>query len=46
MFGWDWPTLTLERLAEDWRALGYSDEVYQKVFHRNAETFFPGAAPK
>lgn len=46
MFGWDWPTLTLERLVEDWRGLGYSEEVYEKVFHSNAEVFFPGAAPK
>jgi len=46
MFGWDWPTLTLERLVEDWRGLGYSEEVYEKVFHSNAENFFPGAAPK
>jgi predicted TIM-barrel fold metal-dependent hydrolase len=46
MFGWDWPTLTLERLVEDWRGLGYSEEVYAKVFHSNAEAFFPGAAPK
>jgi predicted TIM-barrel fold metal-dependent hydrolase len=45
MFGWDWPTLTLERLVEDWRGLGYSEEVYEKVFHSNAEAFFPGAAP-
>jgi uncharacterized protein len=46
MFGWDWPTLTLERLTDDWRGLGYTDEVYEKIFHRNAEAFFPGAAPK
>jgi predicted TIM-barrel fold metal-dependent hydrolase len=46
MFGWDWPTLTLERLVEDWRGLGYSEEVYEKVFHSNAEAFFPGTAPK
>jgi predicted TIM-barrel fold metal-dependent hydrolase len=46
MFGWDWPTLTLERLVEDWRGLGYSEEVYEKVFHSNAEAFFPDAAPK
>ncbi len=46
MFGWDWPTLTLERLVEDWRSLGYTEEVYEKVFHRNAESFFPDAAPK
>jgi hypothetical protein len=45
-FGWDWPTLTLERLEKDWRDLGYAEEVYEKVFHRNAETFFPNATPK
>jgi uncharacterized protein len=45
MFGWDWPTLTLDRLINDWRGLGYSDEVYEKIFYRNAEAFFPGAAP-
>jgi predicted TIM-barrel fold metal-dependent hydrolase len=44
MFGWDWPTLTLERLMEDWRGLGYGDAVYEKVLHRNAEGFFPGAS--
>jgi predicted TIM-barrel fold metal-dependent hydrolase len=33
-------------LVEDWRSLGYTEEVYEKVFHRNAETFFPGAAQK
>jgi uncharacterized protein len=46
MFGWDWPTLTLERLVDDWRSLGYDEEVYEKVFHRNAEAFFPNTAPK
>ena len=40
MFGWDWPTLTLERLIDDWRELGYAEEVYEKIFHRNAEAFF------
>jgi uncharacterized protein len=44
MFGWDWPTLTLERLIADWRELGYSEDVYEKIFHRNAEAYFPGAA--
>ena len=46
LFGWDWPTLTHERLVSDWRELGYSEEVYEKVFYRNAEAFFPNAAPK
>jgi predicted TIM-barrel fold metal-dependent hydrolase len=44
MFGWDWPTLTLERLMDDWRGLGYSEEVYEKVFWKNATAFFPNAA--
>ena len=46
LFGWDWPTLTHERLVNDWREIGYAEEVYEKIFHRNAEAFFPGAAPK
>jgi hypothetical protein len=33
----------LERLIDDWRSLGFSEEIYEKVFHRNAEVFFPGA---
>lgn len=41
MFGWDWPTLSLERIISDWKELGYSEEVYEKVFHKNAEEFFP-----
>jgi hypothetical protein len=45
-FGWDWPTLTHERLIKDWRDLGYTEEVYEKVFHGNAEAFFSKAAPK
>jgi predicted TIM-barrel fold metal-dependent hydrolase len=45
MFGWDWPTLTLERLMDDWRGLGYAEEVYEKVFYKNAEAFFPAAPP-
>ena len=24
----------------------YAEDVYEKIFHRNAEAFFPGAAPK
>jgi hypothetical protein len=46
MFGWDWPTLTFERLMDDWKSLGYSDDVYEKIFHGNAEAFFPNAMLK
>lgn len=43
LFGWDWPTLTHERLVGDWKDLGYEPEVYEKVFHKNAENYFPDA---
>jgi hypothetical protein len=33
------PLLTYERLISDWRGLGYSDEVLEKVFSGNAERF-------
>ena len=39
MFGADYPLFTYERLVADWKAEGYSDEILEKVFHRNAETF-------
>ena len=39
MFGADYPLFTYERLVGDWRALGFSDEILDKVFHRNAEAF-------
>ena len=44
MFGCDYPVLKYEMMAERWRGLGYSEEVLEKVFHRNAEAYFPGAA--
>ena len=43
MFGCDYPVLKYDMLFERWRGLGYSDEVLQKVFHLNAERYFPGA---
>ena len=39
MFGADYPLLSYERLIADWRGLGYSDEVMERVNYRNAETF-------
>ncbi len=44
MFGCDYPVLKYEFMVERWRGLGYSDAVLEKVFHRNAEAYFPGAA--
>jgi uncharacterized protein len=39
MFGADYPLFRYERLVRDWKGEGYSDEVLEKVFHRNAERF-------
>jgi len=39
MFGADYPLIGYERLIADWQAEGYSDEVLDKVFRRNAEAF-------
>jgi predicted TIM-barrel fold metal-dependent hydrolase len=40
MFGADYPLFRYERLVADWRELGYSEAVLEKVFHRNAERLF------
>lgn len=37
MFGADYPMLTYERLLDDWRALGYSEEIMEKVCYKNSE---------
>jgi predicted TIM-barrel fold metal-dependent hydrolase len=42
MFGADYPLFTYERLVADWRALGYGEEILEKVFHANAEKLFAG----
>jgi predicted TIM-barrel fold metal-dependent hydrolase len=44
MFGCDYPVLKYEMMVERWRGLGYSESVLEKVFYRNAEAYFPGAA--
>jgi predicted TIM-barrel fold metal-dependent hydrolase len=40
MFGADYPLISYERLIRDWRAEGYSEDVLEGVFHRNAQRFF------
>jgi predicted TIM-barrel fold metal-dependent hydrolase len=45
MFGADYPLLRYERLVEDWRALGYEDEILDKVFVGNAQALFAGREP-
>ncbi len=42
MFGADYPLFKYERLFADWEAEGYSQEILEKVFHKNAEAFFAG----
>jgi uncharacterized protein len=37
MFGSDYPSMSYDRTFKEWEELGYSDEVLEKVFHRNAE---------
>ena len=43
MFGCDFPMLRYEKVVADWSAEGYSDAVLEKVLHKNAEAYFPGA---
>jgi predicted TIM-barrel fold metal-dependent hydrolase len=37
MFGSDYPSLPYERIFREWKELGYSDDIYERIFHRNAE---------
>jgi predicted TIM-barrel fold metal-dependent hydrolase len=37
MFGSDYPSIPHERLFREWRELGYSDDIMEGIFHRNAE---------
>jgi uncharacterized protein len=46
MFGCDFPVLKYEKLVADWQSLGYPPEILDKVFYKNAENYFPGAADK
>ncbi len=37
MFGSDYPSMPYERLFREWDELGYSEEIREKLFHKNAE---------
>ena len=37
MFGSDYPSIPYERLLREWRELGYSDALMEKIFHGSAE---------
>ncbi|MBI2320034.1 MAG: amidohydrolase, partial [Betaproteobacteria bacterium] len=40
LFGADYPLLGYERLIRDWESEGYSEEILQRVYHRNARALF------
>ena len=40
MFGCDFPVLRYEKVVADYKSEGYSDEVLEKLFFRNAERYF------
>jgi predicted TIM-barrel fold metal-dependent hydrolase len=37
MFGSDYPSMPYARILKEWRELGYSDAIMEKIFHENAE---------
>ncbi|MBV9171245.1 MAG: amidohydrolase [Chloroflexi bacterium] len=37
MFGSDYPSLPYERIFREWSELGFSDDILERVFHKNAE---------
>jgi predicted TIM-barrel fold metal-dependent hydrolase len=37
LFGSDYPSIPYPRLLREWDELGYSDDIKERVFHRNAE---------
>jgi predicted TIM-barrel fold metal-dependent hydrolase len=37
MFGSDYPSIPYDRLFREWDALGYPDEIKERIFHGNAE---------
>jgi predicted TIM-barrel fold metal-dependent hydrolase len=37
MFGSDYPSMPYARILKEWRELGYSDAVMEKIMHQNAE---------
>jgi len=40
MFGADYPLFRYERLVSDWKDLGYTDDILERVFFKNAERLF------
>jgi hypothetical protein len=42
MFAADYPLFRYERIFADWRGLGYSEQVLEGIFRRNAERLLAG----
>jgi hypothetical protein len=42
MFAADYPLFRYERLLADWHGLGYSEQVLEQIFRRNAEALLAG----
>lgn len=40
MFGCDFPVLEYPKVVNDWKSLGYSQEIIDKVLYKNAEKYF------
>ena len=38
MFGSDYPSIPYKRILSEWGQMGYSDDMLEKFFHRNAES--------
>jgi predicted TIM-barrel fold metal-dependent hydrolase len=46
LFGSDYPSLPFERIFREWNELGYSADLMESIFHRNAERVLGlGSAP-
>ena len=43
MIGADFPVLEYEKIVADWRSLGYSEDVLEKILYKNAEAYFSAA---
>jgi predicted TIM-barrel fold metal-dependent hydrolase len=37
LFGSDYPSIPYARLLREWDEFGYSDDIKERVFYRNAE---------
>ena len=42
MFAADYPLFRYDRIFADWRGLGYSEQILEKIFRRNAEMLLAG----